>query len=273
MTLEDLLTMRSGFQCCGESIVRQMVASPDWTQFALDLQMAAEPGTGSYGYQWWLDPSSSYYACGVGGQEIWVLTDQDMVVVMNGATGGGHTGAWREWLLRSHIIPLAELTAPLPPNPDAVAALASEIQSAAAPLQVQPDPVPPMPEIAQREAGISYVLDENPLGLLSFTLSFPANDEAPVKVTTLGSGAEAEPQFDWLIGLEYVELKASRRYGMLTSAKGLWKSDTVNVAQIDDIANRGPKFRVSMVLEGDQVTMEQWGAGKLEGTLIGRVEE
>ncbi len=45
MTLEDLLTMRSGFQCSGEASVREMMASPDWSQFTLDLPMAAEPGT------------------------------------------------------------------------------------------------------------------------------------------------------------------------------------------------------------------------------------
>lgn len=48
MTLEDLLTMRSGFQCINEPnevTLAQMQASPDWVQFTLDLPMAEEPGT------------------------------------------------------------------------------------------------------------------------------------------------------------------------------------------------------------------------------------
>jgi CubicO group peptidase (beta-lactamase class C family) len=48
MTLEDLLTMRSGFECVNEPsevTLSRMQESPDWIQFTLDLPMAEEPGT------------------------------------------------------------------------------------------------------------------------------------------------------------------------------------------------------------------------------------
>ena len=371
MTLEDLLTMRSGFKCINqptEVTLSEMRASPDWSQFVLDLPMASEPGAryvycspnvhllsaiiqettgmsalefaqehlfgplgvsdgfwpsdpqgnnwgwgdlklaphdmaklgylflnkglwdgqqvvsaawvkaatsgGSYGYLWWLKPSGTYFATGRGGQEIWVLPDRDMVVVITGASGGGGAGAWGGGLMNSHIIPLAESAAPLPPNPDGVAALASKIQAAAAPVQIQPESVPPMPEIAQRVAGISYVIDDNPFGLLSFALSFPANDEALLKITTLGSSTPlADPQFEWLMGLDNVDRIAPGRFGMSTAAKGLWESDTVFVAHIDEIAANQQEFRLSLAFEGDQVTIEQWVGGTLAGTLTGSVEE
>jgi hypothetical protein len=197
-----------------------------------------------------------------------------MVVVMTGASGGGGAGAWGGGLMNSHIIPLAESAAPLPPNPDGVAALASKIQAAAAPVQIQPESVPPMPEIAQRVAGISYVIDDNPFGLLSFALSFPANDEALLKITTLGSSTPlADPQFEWLMGLDNVDRIAPGRFGMSTAAKGLWESDTVFVAHIDEIAANQQEFRLSLAFEGDQVTIEQWVGGTLAGTLTGSVEE
>lgn len=47
MTLEHLLTMRSGFECDptnSEATLTEMTNSPDWVQFALDLPMAEEPG-------------------------------------------------------------------------------------------------------------------------------------------------------------------------------------------------------------------------------------
>ncbi len=47
MTLEDLISMRSGFECDptnSEATLTQMTNSPDWVQFALDLPMADEPG-------------------------------------------------------------------------------------------------------------------------------------------------------------------------------------------------------------------------------------
>jgi CubicO group peptidase (beta-lactamase class C family) len=371
MTLEDLLTMRSGFKCINqptEVTLSEMWASPDWSQFVLDLPMTTEPGAryvycspnvhllsaiiqettgmsalefaqehlfgplgvsdvfwpsdpqgnnwgwgdlklaphdmaklgylflnkglwdgqqvvsaawakaatsgGSYGYLWWLKPSGTYFATGRGGQEIWGLPDRDMVVVITGASGGGGAGAWGGGLMNSHIIPLAESAAPLPPNPDGVAALASKIQAAAAPVQIQPESVPPMPEIAQRVAGISYVIDDNPFGLLSFALSFPANDEALLKITTLGSSTPlADPQFEWLMGLDNVDRIAPGRFGMSTAAKGLWESDTVFVAHIDEIAANQQEFRLSLAFEGDQVTIEQWVGGTLAGTLTGSVEE
>ncbi len=48
MVLEDLLTMRSGFECISqpnEATLDQMMKSPDWAQFVLNLPVAEEPGT------------------------------------------------------------------------------------------------------------------------------------------------------------------------------------------------------------------------------------
>jgi len=52
MTVENLLTMRSGFECISEDesgkvgggTLAEMMGSPDWVQFALDLPMAEAPG-------------------------------------------------------------------------------------------------------------------------------------------------------------------------------------------------------------------------------------
>lgn len=374
MTLEDLLTMRSGFECNDADATSQMLTSPDWVQSALDLPMVAEPGTrykycnanshllsaiikettgmsalafaqeqlfgplgvsdvlwesdphgnnlgagrmklaphdmaklgylflneglwdgqqvvsagwvetatsalarhnvaySDYGYHWWVDPAGSYYeAAGYRGQEIYVLPEQDMIVVMTGASGTGGPDAWGEQLLKSHIVSLAESAAPLPPNPGGVAALESKIQDAATPVHVQPEPVPPMPEIAQRVDGISYVFDDNPFGLLSSALSFPARDEALFKVATMG-GRE-DPEFEWLIGLDNVERIAPGRYGLLTAAKGWWESESVFVAQVDEFANWGQKMRASLAFEGDQVRIEMWANGTPAATLTGRVAE
>jgi CubicO group peptidase (beta-lactamase class C family) len=48
LTVEDLLTMTSGLDCHrerGELTLSQMMGSPDWIQFMLDLPMVAEPGS------------------------------------------------------------------------------------------------------------------------------------------------------------------------------------------------------------------------------------
>ena len=79
-----------------------------------------------------------------------------------------------------------------------------------------------MPEITQRVAGISYVFDDNPLGLLSFSLSFPVQDEALLKFTAIESVTGIEdPQFEWLMGLDNVDRIAPGRFGLLTVRQGI----------------------------------------------------
>ena len=369
MTLEDLLTMRSGFECNNADVTSRILKSSDWVHFALDLPMAAEPGTryvycntnvhllsaiiqkttgmsalafaqehlfeplgvsdaiwlsdpqgnnigsaflrltphdmakyghlflnkglwdsqqlvsadwvaaatsgGSYGYLWWLRPSGAYLACGSGGQAIWVLPDQDMVVVITGASGDGCAGSWGEPLVYGHIIPAAESADPLPPNPDGVAVLESKIQAAAASVQTQPDPVPPLPEIAQRVEGIWYLLDDNPTGFVSFSLSFPAHDEALLQVTTKQSGTNpTDPEFEWLLGLDNVPRLAPGRYDYPTVAKGSWEEDNVFVAQIEEIGYwEWGKLQLSMTFEGDQLTLEGQADNGPAVTIIGRAEE
>ena len=49
LTVRDLLTMRSGFECTNvptELTLQQMMQSANWVQFTLDLPMAEKPGTG-----------------------------------------------------------------------------------------------------------------------------------------------------------------------------------------------------------------------------------
>ena len=74
-------------------------------------------------------------------------------------------------------------------------------------------------------------------------------------------------------GTDNVDRIAPGRFGLPTSAKGLWESDNIFVAHIDEIAANQQKFRLSLAFEGDQVTIEQWVGGTLAGTLIGRVQE
>ncbi len=360
MTLEDLLTMRSGLQCLGEFTTEEMMASPDWTQYALDQPMTSEPGaiydycglnphllsaiiqettgmsalafggetlfrplgipdvywpsdpqgnswgwgdmkmtphdmaklgylflsegqwggqqvvsaewveaatSGSgYGYQWWLKSSGIYYATGVGGQEIWVLPEQEMVVVMTGASGGGGTGAWGDLLMNSRIIPLAESAAPLPANPDGVALLDSRVQQVAAPPQ--PEPVPPLPEMAHRVSEQTYVMDSNPVGIQSFSVTFPEEAEAVLTLRFVDGN-----QIEWLIGLDNVLRFSPGLQGLRSGAKGWWESDYVFVVHREDIGDSRPREeQISATFDEDQVKLEiQNSSGVL--TLAGRLEE
>ena len=370
MTVEDLLTMRSGFECINqptEVTLFQMMESPDWIQFTLDLPMAEEPGTHfvycssnvhllstiirettgmsalafaqehlfeplgisdvgwpsdaegnnhgwgdlrmnphdmaklgylylnegwwdgrqvlspawvtaatsvpedasfvDYGYLWWLLPEypDVYYADGRGGQRIFVLPDQDMVVVTTGGGGRDQYGVL-EALLTSYILPAAESETPLPANPEGVALMDSIIQQAAAPPQAEP--VPPLPEMAQRVSGQTYVLDSNPFGFQSFSFTFQEeNGEALLSVTL-----PENQELDYLVGLDNVSRITPAKFGIPAAAKGWWESDNVFVIHLDETGNIY-RWRISATFEDDQVTVQmQDMTGIRDVTLVGQLE-
>jgi CubicO group peptidase (beta-lactamase class C family) len=362
MTLENLLTMRSGLKCQGESTTREMMASPDWTQYAMDQPMTTEPGTrydycglnphllsaiiqettgksalnfgaenlfnplgipnvywpsdpqgnswgwgdmkmtphdmaklgylflnngqwdgrqivsaewveaatrgSSYGYQWWLKPSGTYYACGVGGQEIWVLPNLDMVIVMTGGTGGGCTGEWGDQLIKSRIIPLAESETPLPANPDGIALLESSVDQATA--SPQPEPVPPLPEMAQQISGKTIILESNPVGLQSISLEFPGGAEAALNLTYIEGD-----QIMWPIGLDKVYRFTPFEQGLTMGFKGEWEADNVFVVYRDVIGGY-ERERLEATFEEDQITIQIHNLTPGSGgsvTLAGQLEE
>ena len=371
MTVEDLLTMRSGFECINqptEVTLFQMMESPDWVQFTLDLPMAEEPGTRfvycssnvhllstiirettgmnalsfaqehlfeplgifdvgwpsdphgnnhgwgdlrmtphdmaklghlylhegewggqqvlspvwvtaatsvpedasvvDYGYLWWLVPEypDVYYANGRGGQRIFVLPDQDMVVVTTGGGGRDQYGVL-ETLLTSYILPAAESETPLPANPEGVALLESKIQQVAL-AQAEPEPVPPLPEMAQRVSGQTYVLDANQFGLQSLSWTFQEEEEEALFNMTFIDGNQVE----FLVGLDNVFRISPGRFGLPAAAKGWWESENVYVIHIDEIGNIN-QWRINATFEDDQVTVQMQDLTGLGGvTLVGRLE-
>ena len=238
----------------------QQIVSTEWVE-------AATSGN-DYGYLWWLKSSGLYYATGVGGQEIWVLPEQDMVVVMTGSSGGGGTGAWGNLLMYSYIIPLAESAAPapLPANPDGVALLESRLQQVAA--SPQPKPVPPLPEMAQRVNEQTYVMDSNPVGIQSFSLTFPEGSEAVLSLRFADGN-----QIEWLIGLDDVLRVSPGLQGLHSGAKGWWESDEIFAVHRRDIRDSRPREeQIRATFDDDQVKLEfqNWDAGL---AIAGRLEE
>jgi hypothetical protein len=259
MTPHDMAKLGYLFLNNGQWDGRQIV-SAEWVE-------AATSGS-SYGYQWWLKPLGIYYACGVGGQEIWVLPEQDMVVVMTGATGGGCTGAWGDQLVNSRIIPLAESANPLPSNPDGVALLESSVDQATA--SPQPEPVPPLAEIAQLVSGKAIILESNPVGLQSISLDFPDGAEATLRLTFIEGD-----QIVWPIGLDKVYRFTPFEYGLTMGVKGEWEADNVFVVHRDVIGGY-ERERLEATFEEDQITIQihnltPGGGGSV--TLVGRLED
>lgn len=372
MTVEDLLTMRSGLDCIVRSTevtLFEMVRTPDWVQFTLDLPMAEEPGArfvycssgvhllsaivqqasgmsaldfaqkhlfgplgisdvawpsvqginfgwgdlritphamaklgylylneglwegqqvlssewvaaatsvpegasfgGNYGYLWWLS-SGFYSARGRGGQMIYVVPDQDMVVVLTGGGGGREDGVTQE-LLTSYIIPAAESETPLPANPDWAALLASRIQQAAAPAQVEPEPVMPLPKMAQQVSGLTYLLEGSSFGMRWFSLTFQEQqDEALFKWIFYGTGDQG---IEYRVGLDGVPRISEGRFDIPAAVKGSWESDNVFVIHLDEVGNTN-KWRIRLTFEGERVSvqMQEVATGLARETFGGQLE-
>jgi hypothetical protein len=231
----------------------QQLLSADW------VAAATSPlGSPVYGYQWWLHPSG-YYADGAGGQRIFVFPDLDMVVVTTG--NGGSDYAVIANLLDSYILPASESETPLPANPDTVALLRSSVQQAAA--APQPEPVPPLPEIALQASGQTYVLDDNPIGLLSASFTFREGEAEALLNLSLDNGNQVE----WLIGLDNVFRISPGLYGLPVAVMGVWESDNVFVIQTDEMGKM-QEDQISITFEDGLMAIKIAGA-----TLTGRLVE
>lgn len=83
----------------------------DWVATATS---PAGNGTNHYGYLWWLD-ADGYSAHGRGGQSIFVIPEDELIVVTT--AGGGNTGVAQD-VLDDFIRPAIQHEDPLPPNPN-----------------------------------------------------------------------------------------------------------------------------------------------------------
>lgn len=96
------------------------IVSADWVRRATTAHVAGPDNLG-YGYQWWTHPAlGAYMARGRGGQLIFVVPAQRLVIVF---TATNESDARFFALIEQHILPAVRSTAPLPENPAALAAL------------------------------------------------------------------------------------------------------------------------------------------------------
>jgi hypothetical protein len=170
-------------------------------------------------------------------------------------TGGGFTGTdSAEWIVPSYILPAAKSATPVPDNSEGKALLEAKIKQAAQPPQAKPEPVAPLPAIAQKIAGKQYVMEANPFGILTVSLTFPQPDQARLNVTTDGA-ISGDKAFQWLAGLDNIDRFAPGRMGLTAAATAKWETDRVFSMRVDEIGN-GFIWQIRMTFEGDAVSFK-----------------
>ena len=115
------------------------------------LMNAAEDD--GYGYYWWIDSFGGYSAHGFGGQYVFVLPKQDMVVVFTAGLPDADFPAPHQ-LLKTYLLPAAQSAQPLAANPQMDDRLTTEIRD----IQDMEMPAMPLPDTARRISGKTYRL-------------------------------------------------------------------------------------------------------------------
>ncbi len=225
----------------------QQIVSPEWVTEATSKH-STPPNSYGYGYQWWLFSPEIYLSDGRGGQQIIVVSGLDTVVVLTGGLSD-EEGLKRDEMLASVLVPAIRSTTPLPPNPDGVALLESRTHQATLP-QDKPKPVPSLPPMAQRIAGLTYELDANPLGLSALSLTFSKPEEVLLNLSGRDFALELK------VGLDNVfRITPKGRFDLPTTLRGCWKADDVFVLDWDEIGNINT-WQVSMTFSYDRVAMQ-----------------
>jgi len=226
----------------------RQVISGAWVSASTGVQAA-----GDYGYAWAAYPDfpGLYYGSGSRGQRLVVSPRDDLVVSFS---GGGYANAEVEDVyleaLRSYVLPAVVSDQPLPENPAGMNELEGAIERAASPGR-EPEPVPPPPAIAAAIAGRTYLIDANPLAISSVTLSFPADDEALLRVTSSGYWTY-DDDFQWAGGLDGIERFAPGRLEIPAAGTGAWQGPHTFLLSVDELGNLALRRLTFDFLEGGE---------------------
>jgi hypothetical protein len=248
----------------------QQVVSPAWVEASTRRHISTSGGDG-YGYQWWVEDSGIYEANGYAGQRIIVLPEQNMVVVF--------TAGLREKelvdldiLVDYFIVPAADTSIPRPENSEGLVLLEARIQALTNP---EPEPVPPLPEMAQRVSGRRYVLEDVILGWESFSLEFQ-EQEAMISLFFGEDSLELPIGLDGVYRITYVDqpafialLNATTKAvdldsiarvnqpGFITGSvalKGFWQNDKTFVIH-EDVVGMHDRSELRLTFDEDGVNV------------------
>ena len=153
---------------------------------------------------------------------------------------------------------------PLPENPAGAAHLNKAINDAKRPPAAQP--AAPEPSISKTVSGKTYQLENNPIDLKSFSLTFSGSNKAVVRLEFTDGRIEQRP-----IGLDGVpRISPGGRFGLPVALKGAWESNDTFVFNYNEVANIN-SYSFRMTFSGVDVSVQlKEKTGLKEGKFHGR---
>ena len=160
----------------------------------------------------------------------------------------GQNAALIENVLHGYVTSAIRDTSPLTPNPQGVARLVSLVEEASLPDNSPPDPVPPLPAIAESISGVRFELEANPGALEWLKLTFTGGSEALLEYQ------EGTRQVALSVGLDNIFRVSVGGAGLLFSSKGRWVGDS-RFAMLLDQPSLRRYYDAELQFEGDSVTI------------------
>jgi CubicO group peptidase (beta-lactamase class C family) len=217
---------------------RQIVPA-EWMQAATQAHSHPNFGSGEYGYGFWVYPKRNpieYEALGRGGQRISVVPAKHLIVVFTG-------GEFEPGDIGKFIGESIKSDQRLPEDPAGAARLAAVVSAGARPPAARATPTLATP-MSQAISGRNYIVEANPLGLKSFSLTFSGDNEA-VAHLELADGRVEQRR----LGLDGVpRLSPDGRFGLPVALQGRWENNSTFVFDYDEVANiNSYRFRLTFV--------------------------
>jgi len=202
----------------------RQIVSEEWVAQSIKRQVKTG-GNDDYGFGWWItDQEGAYAAIGRGGQRIQVWPSINTILVMTG--GGVDIDDIEPFLLPA----FAGMGKPLPANPGGVARLDAALAAVRNPPAAKP--VAPLPSVAAKISGKTYVFQANPLNIEEMGLVFLGSSEAVMTIKLGGGQVES-----WPVGLDGVYRFSKGPYGLPQGLRGEWADEQTFAAEYDNIGN------------------------------------
>lgn len=193
-----------------------------------------------YGYQWWIGSASDgwYMTSGAQGQHLFVLPQYDIVVVFVGSYDQANNNLYERYI-RNYLIPALDT----PSLEEQIAELTG----------TEPEPVPPLPEIAERVSGQTYTLGPHTYLFEEFSLVFSEGAAAATfSFRRFGFGID----YEFLVGLDNV-WRVNTAMGpdlpQYRTMRGSWSSDDTFVMEQIDL-DWGEAWELILTFQDDEVS-------------------
>jgi CubicO group peptidase (beta-lactamase class C family) len=194
----------------------EQIVPSQWVEASTSAQIVAGTMAENYGYQWWVDMGEYYMALGFGGQMIIVHPEHNSVVVFTSVLAGRDFFTVEE-LYWDFILPAFASTDTLTANVQAAGRLDSLVQVSAHP---RPRPVPPVPDVARRISGKTFLFDPNDIQFKKGSFIFTEGESEARFELSFGYKTIQVP-----VGLDGVH-RLTQSAGFLRAYKGAWENDS-----------------------------------------------